>query len=171
MRVKIYLCMPDGNWVDYVIGYLQLVVEEEHGAAYLRVIEQSTSGGGGREVSEEVKQKLVSSGEASASQVKWAVNLRVLHDTKYERQGDNIITWFEPEIQEDIAVSFIDHQYTKDIYSQIEAVQGKRNAHFKFDEIEASNVIVPTHHNLDAFITQIQEHPEHVVQQLVHRVS
>ena len=94
-RVKIYLCLQDGSWVDYVIGFLSVVSDEEHGGSFLRVIEQTLFY---TELSEDYKKKLVLNNDLNASRYKWAMNLKIMHEVKYERQGDNIITWFEPEI-------------------------------------------------------------------------
>ena len=71
---------------------------------------------------------------------------RILLRDAYQRQGDNIITWCEPYLEEgnpaqgvDLALSFQDNAGCIDIWRQITQVQSKANEKFRLRQQQQNN--------------------------------
>lgn len=170
-RVKIYMLKKNGQWVDQAVGFFQLVKEEPQNT-YLRVTQESIQENeNDYKIDEECRSKLVQHPEQNTGEYRWEMNLRLHQGIHYDCQGDNIINWFEGDIHEEIALSFKETSYLRETLHSIDQLQGKKSSpHFRFDEVEAHPVVMPSHQNLDTLQTQIQEHPEAFIEGILNTV-
>ena len=84
------------------------------------------------------QQTHISSSNNSTGNPRILLRTRILLRDAYQRQGDNIITWCEPYLEEgnpaqgvDLALSFQDNAGCIDIWRQITDVQSKANERFR----------------------------------------
>ena len=87
-----------------------------------------------------------SSSSSSPSSPRILLRTRILLRDAYQRQGDNIITWCEPYLEEgnptqgvDLALSFQDNAGCLDIWRQITQVQSKAGDYFRRDNNTNNN--------------------------------
>jgi hypothetical protein len=150
-RVKLYRLNADGSWDDCGTGsILCLYKRTGHKAT---VASQSSPFGDAwvyHELGEptlcmhsEVKNQSTGTGIAAP---RILLRTRILLRDAYQRQGDNIITWCEPYLEEgnatqgvDLALSFQDISGCHDIWHQITLVQSKAIELFRKGEGEKNS--------------------------------
>jgi len=99
-RVKVYVLGGDGQWDDRGTGYVTCELIAEHDALGLRVLsEQETN-----------KELLVT---------------KIFEEEVFQRQGDTIVTWTNPETREDVALSFQEAAGAQEVWEIICQVQGR----------------------------------------------
>lgn len=136
-RVKLYRLNADGSWDDCGTGSILCLYKKTGRASTTTATTRSTTSGDAwvyQELGEptlcmhsEVKNH---SAAASRATPKILLRTRILLRDAYQRQGDNIITWCEPYLEEgnsaqgvDLALSFQDIAGCLDIWRQITQVQ------------------------------------------------
>jgi hypothetical protein len=80
-RVKVYVLGGDGQWDDRGTGYVNCELIQEYDAPGFRVSAENTTD----------KDLLVT---------------KIFEEEVFQRQGDTIVTWTNPETREDVALSF-----------------------------------------------------------------
>ncbi|CAD8136040.1 unnamed protein product [Paramecium pentaurelia] len=150
-RAKIYVLQ--GQWEEFCIGYVYIVHTDGVNPSFIRCILET-----------QIKQfsNLVQYVHLNTNKEEWCLNLKVQPETIYEFQGENIIQWQESEINLDIAISFIDSRYASEFWNQL---QNSRR-HFRFDDVESTYPIIPSHQNLEAILSQISDSPELIIQKI-----
>lgn len=98
-RAKVYQLNDDGQWDDRGTGYAAVQYIPAQSTAFVVV------------VSEHDQQLLLES--------------RVYQDDIYQRQGDTIISWTEPETNMDMALSFQESPSCQEVWEQLCLLQGR----------------------------------------------
>ncbi|CAD8210773.1 unnamed protein product [Paramecium octaurelia] len=150
-RAKIYVLQ--GQWEEFCIGYVYIVHTDGVNPPFIRSI---------LETQQKQCCNLVQFAHLNTNKEEWCLNLKVNPDTVYEFCGDNIIQWQESEINLDIAISFIDSRYASEFWNQL---QNSRR-HFRYDDVESTYPILPSHQNLEAILSQISDSPELIIQKI-----
>ena len=166
-RVKIFLMRSQDEWADYSVGFFHLAQEAK--GVYLRVVNDPTFKLE-RHIELGPTEIIVRDQHLNCTGAQWDLNLKLEPDARYDIQGDNVLTWYEHTAELDIGISFKDTATLREIHSQIQKHLGHRQNHFRFDQVEANQIIMPSLQNLDKFHTQIQEHPNIIVQGFTQRV-
>lgn len=123
-RVKVYLLNAEGNWDDCGSGTLSAIIDTSSGIEiiYLSVVGTEEAA---KNISSEITidrlRKLQGESEDLKCVMKQPIKLR----NDYEKQGDSIITWADEEIDEEIALSFLDTSVTRDIWHIVCKAQGR----------------------------------------------
>jgi len=100
-RVKVYVLGSDGQWDDRGTGYVSEVqLNTELDAVGLRVVSEQ----------EATKELLVT---------------KIFEEEVFQRQGDTIVTWTNPETREDVALSFQEAAGAQEVWEMICQVQGR----------------------------------------------
>lgn len=95
-----YVLGGDGQWDDRGTGYVNCELITEHDALGLRVVsEQETN-----------KELLVT---------------KIFEEEVFQRQGDTIVTWTNPDTREDVALSFQEAAGAQEVWEIICQVQGR----------------------------------------------
>jgi hypothetical protein len=150
-RVKLYRLNADGSWDDCGTGSI-LCLYKKTGHKASAAGQSSPSGDAWvyHELGEPTlcmhsEVKNASTG-ATITIPKILLRTRILLRDAYQRQGDNIITWCEPYLEEgsptqgvDLALSFQDISGCLDIWRQITQVQSKAVELFRQNGGESSN--------------------------------
>jgi hypothetical protein len=147
-RVKLYRLNADGSWDDCGTGRILCLYKQQHSKTH---IDGATSSNATTTTNNDTKNLSGDSwiyqdlGEptlcmhseanttsAGTSAPRILLRTRILLRDAYQRQGDNIITWCEPYLEEgnaaqgvDLALSFQDNAGCLDIWRQITQVQSK----------------------------------------------
>ena len=104
-RVKVYNLAQDGSWEDQGVGHV--------------ILQDSATEGGARNL-------LVVSEADGGSPLLLS---RVLPSNTYQRQGEGtIITWSDPELRNDVAISFQHEEGCEHIWNEIQALRGEAAA-------------------------------------------
>jgi hypothetical protein len=143
-RVKLYRLNTDGSWDDCGTGRILCLYKPSE----VIQSDENDSGGGDawvyRELGEptlcmhsELSTTAAANGpqpSASSPTSRILLRTRILLREAYQRQGENIITWCEPYLEEgspsqgvDLALSFQDHAGCMDIWKQVTQVQARAN--------------------------------------------
>lgn len=99
-RVKVYVLGSDGQWDDRGTGYVNCELIAEHDALGLRVLSEQDAS----------KELLVT---------------KIFEEEVFQRQGDTIVTWTNPETREDVALSFQEAAGAQEVWEMICQVQGR----------------------------------------------
>jgi len=99
-RVKVYVLGGDGQWEDRGTGYVNCELIAEHDALGLRVVSEQ----------EASKDLLVT---------------KIFEEEVFQRQGDTIVTWTNPDTREDVALSFQEAPGAQEVWEIICQVQGR----------------------------------------------
>ena len=99
-RVKVYVLGSDGQWDDRGTGYVNCELIAEHDALGLRVLSEQDAN----------KELLVT---------------KIFEEEVFQRQGDTIVTWTNPETREDVALSFQEAAGAQEVWEMICQVQGR----------------------------------------------
>ena len=104
-RVKVYNLAQDGSWEDQGVGHV--------------ILQDSATEGGARNL------LVVSEGDGGSP----LLLSRVLPSNTYQRQGEGtIITWSDPELRNDVAISFQHEEGCEHIWNEIQALRGEAAA-------------------------------------------
>ena len=99
-RVKVYVLGSDGQWDDRGTGYVNCEMIAEHDALGLRVLSEQDAN----------KELLVT---------------KIFEEEVFQRQGDTIVTWTNPETREVVALSFQEAAGAQEVWEMICQVQGR----------------------------------------------
>jgi len=99
-RVKVYVLGSDGQWDDRGTGYVTCELISEHDALGLRVLSEHESN-------------------------KELLSTKIFEEEVFQRQGDTIVTWTNPETREDVALSFQEAAGAQEVWEIICQVQGR----------------------------------------------
>eukprot|EP00277_Geminigera_cryophila_P001172 CAMPEP_0179422572 /NCGR_PEP_ID=MMETSP0799-20121207/10505_1 /TAXON_ID=46947 /ORGANISM="Geminigera cryophila, Strain CCMP2564" /LENGTH=783 /DNA_ID=CAMNT_0021196723 /DNA_START=344 /DNA_END=2692 /DNA_ORIENTATION=+ len=99
-RVKVYVLGSDGQWDDRGTGYVTCELISEHDALGLRVLSEQESN-------------------------KELLSTKIFEEEVFQRQGDTIVTWTNPETREDVALSFQEAAGAQEVWEIICQVQGR----------------------------------------------
>jgi len=99
-RVKVYVLGSDGQWDDRGTGYVNCELIADYDALGLRVISEQEAN----------KELLVT---------------KIFEEEVFQRQGDTIVTWTNPETREDVALSFQEATGAQEVWEMICQVQGR----------------------------------------------
>ena len=105
-RVKLYQLNKEGQWDDHGTGQVSCRLSDENSCeAYLSVLSEDT---------DDKRQRLFWGKVACGAGV-------------YQRQRDTIITWQQPDMMVDLALSFQDVEGCQDIWDALQMVEQKYN--------------------------------------------
>mmetsp|Transcript_27562 Transcript_27562/g.62552 ORF Transcript_27562/g.62552 Transcript_27562/m.62552 type:complete len:818 (-) Transcript_27562:65-2518(-) len=138
-RVKLYVLGGDGQWDDRGTGYVSYQFVQGNG-----VVE-------GLRVTSE------------ADDSKDLLMTKIFEEDVFQRQGDTIVTWTNPETREDVALSFQEADGAKEIWNIICQVQSRLRKNSTDDcdtENAAGNHSSGTLHNSDDFYEMSLPQPE-----------
>eukprot|EP00286_Rhodomonas_abbreviata_P015508 CAMPEP_0181330680 /NCGR_PEP_ID=MMETSP1101-20121128/24043_1 /TAXON_ID=46948 /ORGANISM="Rhodomonas abbreviata, Strain Caron Lab Isolate" /LENGTH=122 /DNA_ID=CAMNT_0023439981 /DNA_START=120 /DNA_END=485 /DNA_ORIENTATION=+ len=99
-RVKVYVLGSDGQWDDRGTGYVNCEMIREYDSVGFRVLAENAAD----------KELLVS---------------KIFEEDVFQRQGDTIVTWTNPETREDVALSFQEAVGAQEVWELICQVQGR----------------------------------------------
>ncbi|KAG7354245.1 component of IIS longevity pathway SMK-1-domain containing protein [Nitzschia inconspicua] len=139
-RVKLYRLNADGSWDDCGTGRILCLYKPSEGTQH----DENDDGGGDAWVYRELGEPTLcmhsevssTAGPQNATNTAPRILLRtrILLREAYQRQGENIITWCEPYLEEgnpaqgvDLALSFQDNAGCMDIWKQVTHVQARAN--------------------------------------------
>ena len=108
-RVKVYVLGGDGQWDDRGTGYVNCELIAEHDALGFRVLSEQEAN----------KELLVT---------------KIFEEEVFQRQGDTIVTWTNPETREDVALSFQEAAGAQEVWEIICQVQGRSPLYDGTDE-------------------------------------
>ncbi|KAL3943121.1 MAG: hypothetical protein SGBAC_002812, partial [Bacillariaceae sp.] len=127
-RVKLYRLNADGSWDDCGTGRIACLYKQQ--------AKETPNASGDAWIYQELKEPTLcmqsEANNATASAPRILLRTRILLRDAYQRQGENIITWCEPYLEDgnasqgvDLALSFQDNSGCLDIWRQITQVQSK----------------------------------------------
>ena len=136
-RVKLYRLNADGSWDDCGTGRILCLYKPSTKGEGGVGSHSNSSLGGDAWIYQELREptlcmhsEVPATGSSSAPRI--LLRTRILLRDAYQRQGDNIITWCEPYLEEgnpaqgvDLALSFQDNAGCLDIWRQITQVQSR----------------------------------------------
>ena len=136
-RVKLYRLNADGSWDDCGTGRILCLYKPSTKGDGPAASHSNSSLAGDAWIYQELREptlcmhsEVPASGSSSAPRI--LLRTRILLRDAYQRQGDNIITWCEPYLEEgnpaqgvDLALSFQDNAGCLDIWRQITQVQSR----------------------------------------------
>ena len=99
-RVKVYVLGVDGQWDDRGTGYVNCELIAEYDSLGFRVSAENPND----------KELLVT---------------KIFEEEVFQRQGDTIVTWTNPETREDVALSFQEAKGAQQVWEIICQVQGR----------------------------------------------
>ncbi|EKX54069.1 hypothetical protein GUITHDRAFT_55103, partial [Guillardia theta CCMP2712] len=138
-RVKLYVLGGDGQWDDRGTGYVSYQFVQGNGAVEgLRVTSE-------------------------ADDSKDLLMTKIFEEDVFQRQGDTIVTWTNPETREDVALSFQEADGAKEIWNIICQVQSRlrKNSSEECDtENNSGNNSSGVLHNSDDFYEMSLPQPE-----------
>ncbi|CAJ1958480.1 unnamed protein product [Cylindrotheca closterium] len=137
-RVKLYRLNADGSWDDCGTGRIACLYKQQ--------TKETANAAGDAWIYQELKEPtLCMQSEVTAAAARILLRTRILLRDAYQRQGENIITWCEPYLEDgnasqgvDLALSFQDNSGCLDIWRQITQVQSKAAELFRRAGVGAS---------------------------------
>lgn len=127
-RVKLYRLNADGSWDDCGTGRIACLYKQQ--------AKETPNASGDAWIYQELKEPTLcmqsEANNATAAAPRILLRTRILLRDAYQRQGENIITWCEPYLEDgnasqgvDLALSFQDNSGCLDIWRQITQVQSQ----------------------------------------------
>lgn len=162
-RVKLYRLNADGSWDDCGTGRIACLYKQQAKEAH--------NASGDAWIYQELKEPTLCMqsevNNATAATPRILLRTRILLRDAYQRQGENIITWCEPYLEDgnatqgvDLALSFQDNSGCLDIWRQITQVQSKAADLFRRAGVGASVLNVDADN--DPGETSVADNPTNV---------
>eukprot|EP00526_Cylindrotheca_closterium_P003942 CAMPEP_0113620268 /NCGR_PEP_ID=MMETSP0017_2-20120614/10321_1 /TAXON_ID=2856 /ORGANISM="Cylindrotheca closterium" /LENGTH=1165 /DNA_ID=CAMNT_0000529915 /DNA_START=129 /DNA_END=3626 /DNA_ORIENTATION=+ /assembly_acc=CAM_ASM_000147 len=161
-RVKLYRLNADGSWDDCGTGRIACLYKQQP--------KETPNTSGDAWIYQELKeptlcmQSEVNNATAAAPRI--LLRTRILLRDAYQRQGENIITWCEPYLEDgnasqgvDLALSFQDNSGCLDIWRQITQVQSRAADLFRRAGVGASVMNVDADSSSDPGETTVTVNP------------
>lgn len=152
-RVKLYRLNQDGSWDDCGTGRIVCLYKQQQSKEN-NTTNDNTPLVGEAGIYQELGEPTLCmhaevnnhNNNSSSGSPRILLRTRILLRDAYQRQGDNIITWCEPYLEErnptqgvDLALSFQDNAGCLDIWRQITSVQSKAGDLFRRDSGSNTN--------------------------------